>query len=117
MASKRTKTRYLDLNIEKGNFVTKLISGSQSYDFSDMALLRKVLSKEKARILYTLKTKNPKSIYELSKLLKRDFKAVREDIKILERFGIIEFHASRTGKREALTPVLTIDQLNIILTI
>jgi hypothetical protein len=37
-------------------------------DFSGLLALRQLLSDEKARILHTIKTKNPKSIYELAKI-------------------------------------------------
>jgi len=114
---KRIKTRYVEINVNKGSFVSKLIGGKKSHDFSDIKLFRNLLSNEKARILYALKSQNPKSIYALSKLLGRDFKSVREDIKVLERFGFIEFHSEKTGKREALKPILIIDKLQIIIDI
>ena len=118
---KKTKTRYVDINVQKDNFVSRFIGSGSSkktnYNFSDIVLLRSLLSNEKARILYALKKEKPKSIYFLAKILERDFKSVRDDLKILERFGFIEFHASKTGKRKALTPVLTIDSLQIIVNI
>jgi predicted transcriptional regulator len=118
MAQKtRTKIRYVDINVGKENFVSKLIGEKKTHDFSDVKLLRNLLSNEKSRILYALKTKNPRSIYALAKLLGRDFKSVREDIRVLERFGFIEFHSEKTGKRESLMPVLTIDKLQIIIDI
>ena len=118
MAQKKTKTRYVALNVKEENFVSKLIgSGVRAHNFSDISLLRELLSNEKARILYILKHKKPSSIYKLAKLLKRDFKSVYNDLKLLERFGFIEFHASKTGKRESLTPVLTIDEMQIIINI
>lgn len=114
---KRTKTRYVDINVNKGNFVSKLVGGDKSHDFSDVKLLRNLLSNEKSRILYALKSKHPKSIYALAKILGRDFKSVRDDINVLERFGLIEFHAEKTGKRESLMPVLIVDKLEIIIDI
>lgn len=118
MAQKpKTKTRYVDINVNKKNFVSKLIGEKKPHDFSDVKLLRKLLSNEKSRILYALKHHNPASIYALAKLIGRDFKSVREDIKLLERFGFIEFHAEKTGKREALKPVLIIEKLQIIIDI
>lgn len=114
---KKTKTRYVDINTNKSGFSAKLSGDKKNYDFSDVKLLRNLLSNEKAKILHVLKTKNPKSIYALAKELDRDFKSVREDIKILERFGFIEFHLEKTGKRESLMPVLTIDKLEIIINI
>lgn len=114
---KRTKVRYVDINVNKGGFVSKLIGADKAHDFSDVKLLRNLLSNEKARILYALKSKNPKSIYALAKLIGRDFKSVREDVKVLERFGFIEFHAEKTGKRESLMPILTIEKLQIVIDI
>ena len=114
---KRTKTRYVDINTSKSGFVSKLIGEKETHDFSDIKLLRNILSNEKARILYTLKTTSPKSIYALAKFLKRDFKSVQQDIKTLERFGFIEFHSEKTGRRYSLKPVLTVDKLEIIINI
>ena len=50
-------------------------------------------------------------------VLGRDFKSVRDDLKLLEKFGFIEFSASRTGKRPSLTPKLIVDQVKIVLNI
>jgi len=118
MATKnKTKIMYVDVNTKSGGFVSKLIRDKKSHNFSDIKLLRNLLSNEKSRILYTLKNKNPRSIYALAKILKRDFKSVREDIKVLERFGFVDFHAEKTGKRESLKPVLVIDKLQIVINI
>lgn len=118
MASKsKIKTLYVDINANEDSFVSKLIGEKKSHDFSDIKLLRSLLSNEKSRILYILKHHNPTSIYALAKLLGRDFKSVRDDIKVLERFGFIEFHAEKVGKRESLKPVLITDKLQIIINI
>ena len=118
MAPKKiSKTRYLDINTKEGGFVTKLTGGAKKHNFADIALLRKLLTNQKARILHTLKTKKPESIYALAKLLKRDFKSVRDDVKLLERFGFLEFHTNTKGKRESLKPVLTVTEMQIILSI
>ncbi|MDH3352936.1 MAG: hypothetical protein OEL87_00630 [Nanoarchaeota archaeon] len=114
---KRTKVRYVDVNVNKSGFVSKLIRSKKSHDFSDIKILRNLLSNEKARILYVLKNTKPKSIYALAKLLGRDFKSVRDDIKVLERFGFIEFHSEKTGKRESLMPVLVVEELRIVVDI
>lgn len=114
MAKKtRTKTRYLDINVDERGFVSKFLSSRKEQDFSDIVLLRKILSNEKARILYVLKNKEVSSIYGLAKELGREFKSVYEDLQILERFGFIEFHSEKKGKRESLKPVLTVDELEL----
>ena len=110
---KKTKIRYVDINVNKSGFVSKLIREKKPHDFSDIKLLRNLLSNEKARIIHVLRSQKPKSIYALAKLRGSDFKSVREDVKILERFGFIEFYAEKTGKRKALMPVLTVDKIQI----
>jgi predicted transcriptional regulator len=114
---KRTKIRYVEVNANKGGFVSKFIGEEKSHDFSDIKLLRNLLSNEKSRILHILKEQKPKSIYALAKILGRDFKSVREDTGLLERFGFIEFIAERNGKRDSLRPVLVVDRLQIIVDI
>ena len=49
----------------------------------------------------------------MSKLLGRDFKAVRHDIKLLEKFGFIELIASHKQGRERLRPVIDVDKIVI----
>jgi predicted transcriptional regulator len=117
MAQNRTKTRYVEVNVNRDNFVSKFIWSKKTHDFSDLKLLRSILSNEKARILYTLKHARPKSIYALAKILGRDFKSVRDDVNVLERFGFIEFVAEKTGKRESLMPILATERLQIIIDI
>jgi len=113
----RSKTRYLSLTVDQDNFIWKFIGkGEETYNSEDVLLLRNLLSKERARILFILKTKKPTSLYQLAKLLGRDFKAVTKDIKLLEKFGFIEFYRSKHGKRISKTPILAIDQLNIVMT-
>ena len=116
-AKKKTKTKHVDINVNKNKFVSKLTGTKKTHNFSDIKLFRSLLSNEKARILYILKTKKPTSIYALAKLLSRDFKSVREDIKVLEKFGFIKFHTKKTGKRESLMPTLIIDKLQIIINV
>jgi len=114
MASK-TKVREIDI-VDKGGafnaFFSKL-AGERDYDFEGISLLRKLLSNQRAKLLHTIKTKNPKSLYELAKLLNRDFKSVSEDIKLLERFGFIKMVAEKTGNRERLRPIILVDSITI----
>lgn len=116
MASK-IKTRYVEINPDNRGFVYKLVSGQKEHDFSDVKDIRKILSNQKARILFVLKTKKPLSIYGLAKELGRDFKSVHSDLKLLERFGFIEFHSEKKGKREMLKPVLIVNRMNLVINI
>ena len=114
--AEKSKTREITIVDDGGRFnaIMRRFSGSETkYDFDSIGLLRKLLSNEKARLMHVIKTRNPGSIYALAKLLKRDFKSVSEDIKLLERFGFIEMVAEKTGKRERLKPVLSVESMYI----
>jgi len=115
MAEKK-EVKNFNLYIEEGTFTGhfKRLRGKKSgFDFSGISALRKLLSNERARILHTIKIKDPDSIYHLAKLLKRDFKSVRQDVKLLERFGFIDLDSKRKGKREMLKPILAVDAVSI----
>lgn len=107
-------SRTITLSEKEGTFSTLFnrFKGKGSFN-SDISNLRQLFSDERARLIHTIKTKKPSSIYELAKLLGRDFKAVRYDIKLLESFGLVELVSSHKKGRELLTPLIDIDQLNI----
>tara|TARA_Y100000310_G_C20240469_1_gene604408 strand:+ start:117 stop:476 length:360 start_codon:yes stop_codon:yes gene_type:complete len=114
--AKKTKTRQITLVDEKGTFKTlfKKFSGEKKhYDFEGLSALRNLLSNEKARILNVIKNKKPISIYNLAKILERDFKSVNDDVKLLEKFGFIDLISEKTGQRERLKPVVVVDSINI----
>jgi len=118
--AKKIKVMDIDIVEESGAFTTffKRMAGEHSgYDFEGLAALRHLLSNEKAKILHFIKLKKPNSIYQLAKMLKRDFKSVNEDIKLLEKFGFIDLIAQKTGKRERLKPILVVDSVHINVTI
>jgi len=120
MPTKKTKKLIIDLNVQKEGIVSRFLSKKTQeteYNPEDIELLRKLFSNEKTRILYVLKKKKPSSIYALSKYLKRDFKSVYSDLKLLERFGIIEFYSEKRGNRESFIPSLIIDSLQLELNI
>jgi predicted transcriptional regulator len=115
MAKERIKTKEISIIQSKGGFSLFKKSGSSGsrYDFRDLASLRQILSKEKARTLNAIKTQNPSSIYELAKKLGRSFKSVDNDVKLLKKFGFIELREEFVKKRKRLKPVIVVDTLNI----
>lgn len=119
MAQRRIITRAITLKAESGSFTSIFgrFKSQKETQNPDLSLLRSLLSNEKARILHVLKTKQPNSIYELAKLVGRDFKSVRQDIKVLEDMGFIEMIPVHKGKRQKLKPLLVIEQLDITITI
>lgn len=112
--AKQIKTRTITIVEKEGTFSTIFhkFKGNTKKN-SEISSLRQLLSNEKARLLDMCKTKQPASIYELAKLLGRDFKAVRHDIKLLEQFGFIELISSIKQGRERLRPVVDADKVII----
>jgi predicted transcriptional regulator len=112
------KTRTITIRSEGGAFysIFKRFKGeTKDFDFEGLSALRRILSNEKARLLHIVKIKKPDSIYTLARMLGRDFKSVREDIKLLERFGFINLISEKKGKRTRLKPEIAVDTLNITL--
>jgi len=118
--AQKTKTREIFIVDKSGTFNTffkKLTHNEDTFDFEGLTALRRLLSNEKAKMLHIIKEKKPSSIYALAKILGRDFKSVRSDIKLLERFGFIDMISEKTGNRERLKPVLAVDSISITLKI
>ena len=114
--AKKAKIRDIDIIEEGGTFTTffkKVTGEDSSYDFDGLKSLRNLLSNEKARILHTIKAKKPSSIYQLAKILGRDFKSVNDDVRLLEDFGFIDLIAEKTGSRERLKPIIVVDSIQI----
>jgi len=103
----------ISLEPERSTFSALLHLFSKEDLFSEVGIVRSLLSNEKAKIIHIIKEKNPISIYVLAKQLGRDFKAVRKDVSVLEHFGIIKLIKVSTKNRKSLKPVLTLDSLQI----
>ncbi|PIN90239.1 hypothetical protein COU57_03975 [Candidatus Pacearchaeota archaeon CG10_big_fil_rev_8_21_14_0_10_32_14] len=114
-----SKIREITITQSKGAFsiFRRQESGKEDYDFSGVLALRQLLSNEKARILHVIKTQNPSSIYDLAKKLSRSFKSVNDDIKLLERFGLVELSQEKTKNRIRHKPKLVSDHITINLKI
>lgn len=95
MANSRETFRAL----ETGRRVTR----REGVYFTSIEAARNLLTPSRLALLRAVRTKRPRSIYELVKTLKRDFKNVQEDLRILERYGLVRVTKSR-GSRRAKMP-------------
>lgn len=110
----KTKVREITIAESKGTFLFKKSGNSKKdYNFEGLSILRHLLSNERARLLHTIKTLEPGSIYELSKKLGRTFKSVSDDVKFLERLGFIELLEEKTKNRIRHKPVIVVDTMTI----
>lgn len=92
--------------LEKGEKVKK----HEGVSFESLEAMRKVLTKERLRILKTIKKELPSSIYELAKLLKRDVKNTFNDVQFLAQAGLIELKKTKDD-RERTTPRVNYDKI------
>jgi predicted transcriptional regulator len=110
------KTRTIDLSFsEEGSSLNFFFQKKQKtlFDLESLSLLRKVFSKERIRLIDVIKKEQPQSIYHLTKLAHRDFKAVFKDVKLLEKFGFIDLKKEKTGSKIKLRPIIAVDSLII----
>lgn len=86
----------------KGN--KKSIQKDNELVFTGPETVAKVFSKTRLEILLTIINQDPRSIYDVAKILKRDFKNVHSDIKFLEEVGLIELQETNDA-RNGLRPI------------
>jgi len=79
--------------------------------------LRKVLTKERIRLLHAIKTKKPKSVYDLSLMLERDRKAIITDLEILKRLGLVKIAKRRTMKRIRTVPTVPYTKIDVAISV
>lgn len=80
------------------------IQKSDEIIFTSIESVAKVFSKSRIEILMTILQSHPQSIYELAKILDRDFKNVHSDVKLLSEIGLIKLQASGDN-RNGLIPI------------
>lgn len=74
-------------------------------------ILGKIFSPQKLEILAAIPILKPKSIADLSRLLKRDFKNVHSDVKFLADLGLLNLREE--GTRKTLVPVAKYRELEL----
>ena len=77
--------------------------------FPDFETLGKVVTGARLELLAVIRQRKPKSIQELARFVKRDFKNVYQDIKILAKFELILLVEG--GPRRAAAPVAKYSEL------
>jgi predicted transcriptional regulator len=81
--------------------------------FGSVESFREFFTPKRLQLLRIVKHVQPDSIYELAKLTKRDFKSVNTDIKILEKYGIIETKKIAANGRYKIKPIFEYDKVNV----
>ena len=81
--------------------------------FGSVESFRQFFTPKRIELLQVVKHKQPKSIYELAKLTHREFKSVVVDIKILERYGLIDTKKVPVKGGYKVRPSFDYDKLSV----
>jgi len=92
--------------LEKGEKIKK----HEAIYFESLDAMRRILTEERLRMLKVIKKDHPASIYELSKMLKRDVKNTFDDVQFLAEAGLIELKKTK-DVREKTTPRVNYDKI------
>jgi predicted transcriptional regulator len=79
--------------------------------FTSIEAARNFMTRERLALMHTIRTRHPGSLYELAKMVSRDFKNVQEDIRILERHGLVRITREPRGKRKVKVPQVLFEEI------
>lgn len=75
---------------------------------------RNLLTPNRLALLRAVRSKRPGSIYELAQVVARDLKNVQDDLRLLERYGLVRMTSgTRSGKRKVRVPKALFDQIEL----
>src|ERR1700687_5904441 len=77
--------------------------------FTSIESARNFITRERLALMHTIRTRHPGSLYELAKMVSRDFKNVQEDIRILERHGLVRTAKEPRGTHKGKVPQVSFD--------
>lgn len=82
--------------------------------FTSIEAARNLLTPNRLALLRTIRTKRPGSIYELAKVAGRDLKNVQDDLRLLERYGLVRIgHGRSSGKRKVRIPQAVFEEISL----
>jgi predicted transcriptional regulator len=73
--------------------------------FTSLEAARKVLTPKRLQLLRVIRQNRPGSIYQLARLVDRDFKNVHTDIQALASYGLLSLMKPQAGRRAAIPRV------------
>lgn len=91
----------------------KRVEKKEGTFFTSIEAARNLLTPKRVRLLTIIHKHRPKSIYELAKLCNRDQKNVSEDVKLLEKYGILRTRLHTEGSRTHRVPEVPYDEINV----
>lgn len=95
--------------VQSGRRIPK--GAREEVGFTSIEAARNFLTHERLALLRAIRSRHPGSLYELAKLVGRDFKNVQEDIRILERHGLVRITKESRGKRKVKVPQVLFEEI------
>ncbi|MBI2988849.1 MAG: hypothetical protein HYY45_18975 [Deltaproteobacteria bacterium] len=90
----------------------KKIDKRRGVYFTSLEAMRKVLTEKRLELLHIIKDQQPDSVYELSKIVKRDLKNINSDLELLRDIGLVSMSKARKG-RERVIPRVNYDKIQL----
>ena len=90
----------------------KKIDKRRGVYFTSLEAMRKVLTEKRLELLHIIKEQQPDSVYELSKIVKRDLKNINSDLDLLRDIGLVSMSKARKG-RERVIPRVNYDKIQL----
>lgn len=90
----------------------KKLKNHTGISFESIDGLRNVLTKRRLELISIVRHKKPRSIYQLSKLLRRDLKSVNTDLKVLTESDFVKVKRVNDG-RQRLVPEVSFNNIKI----
>ena len=72
--------------------------------------MRRVLTPSRLTLLHLIRTRHPRSIAALAKLIRRDFKNVHSDLKLLADLGLVHLEPG-AHMRDSVTPTVPYERI------
>lgn len=83
----------------------KKVKKEEGIYFDSIDTMRSVLTDKRLSILKVIRERQPKSVYQLAKLLGRDLKNVNQDLKLLADVGLVTLEKVETDKKRMVPHV------------
>jgi predicted transcriptional regulator len=87
----------------------KKMAPKRKLSFNDIDTLRKFMTGKRIELLRAISEYHPKSIKDLERLTKRDYKSINTDLAILESFDLVELQ--KEGNKSV--PRIRYNEINI----
>lgn len=88
----------------------KTLSKRRGVYFVSVEAMRRVLTPSRLTLLHLIRTRHPRSITALAKLIRKDFKNVHADLKLLADLGLVHLEPG-AHMRDSVTPTVPYERI------